>query len=308
MSRIGLGLGGLALVHVAAFIFTLLEIEPFYTFFYMWAWWTYILALSLINHHRGRNSLLIDQPREFLWVFTYSVVVWLFFEAYNLRLENWHYLGAPVEPVIRLPGYPLAYGTVLPGIFETVKVLENYRVFEGLEGKKLSVGPGLRWRLILNGLLMMLAPLVSPMLFFPLVWVGLILILDPILFQAGDRVDSILRRAEEGEYTLLTRFLVAGLLCGFLWEFWNYWAGSKWYYTIPYFNFWKIFEMPLVGFLGFPFFAIECYLLYQVLLLGRQRFQSRTAGVVALIVGLAFCVFVVWQLERSTIESWKYVL
>jgi len=56
--------------------------------------------------------------------------------------------------------------------------------------------------------------------------------------------------------------LAAGLVCGFLWEFFNYWAISKWTYTVPYLGNVKIFEMPVLGFLGFPPFAVECWVIY----------------------------------------------
>ncbi len=47
-----------------------------------------------------------------------------------------------------------------------------------------------------------------------------------------------------------------------LWEFWNYWAATKWTYTVPYLGDVKIFEMPILGYLGFPPFALECYAMY----------------------------------------------
>ena len=40
-----------------------------------------------------------------------------------------------------------------------------------------------------------------------------------------------------------------------LWEFWNYWAGAKWHYSVPIMENLKIFEMPVPGHLGFPAFA-----------------------------------------------------
>jgi hypothetical protein len=59
------------------------------------------------------------------------------------------------------------------------------------------------------------------------------------------------------------RWLVAGLVCGFLWEFWNYWATGKWQYVgVPVFPSVKLFEMPLVGYLGFPPFALEAFAMY----------------------------------------------
>jgi len=56
--------------------------------------------------------------------------------------------------------------------------------------------------------------------------------------------------------------LASGLVCGVLWEFWNYWAIAKWTYTVPFFGNVKIFEMPVLGFLGFPPFAVECWVMY----------------------------------------------
>jgi hypothetical protein len=54
------------------------------------------------------------------------------------------------------------------------------------------------------------------------------------------------------------RTLLAGLVCGALWEAWNFWARTKWIYTVPGFEGLNVFEMPLAGFLGFPPFAVEC--------------------------------------------------
>jgi hypothetical protein len=55
--------------------------------------------------------------------------------------------------------------------------------------------------------------------------------------------------------------LLSGVACGFLWEFWNFWAGARWYYTIPILGHVKVFEMPVLGYLGFPPFAVECFTL-----------------------------------------------
>ncbi len=54
----------------------------------------------------------------------------------------------------------------------------------------------------------------------------------------------------------------SGLICGVLWEFWNYWARSKWHYAVPIMEHVKIFEMPVPGYLGFPPFALECFTMY----------------------------------------------
>jgi len=45
-------------------------------------------------------------------------------------------------------------------------------------------------------------------------------------------------------------------------EFWNFWAATKWEYHVPYLGHIKIFEMPVLGFLGFLPFAVESYAIY----------------------------------------------
>ena len=59
-----------------------------------------------------------------------------------------------------------------------------------------------------------------------------------------------------------------GLMCGFLWEFWNYWALTKWTYNLPFLGSierYKYFEMPLPGLLGFLPFGIECWIMWQLI-------------------------------------------
>lgn len=309
MSKVRVCFTLLLLLHFGAFTLMLLKVEPFHTFFYSFAWWSYIVLLAWFNHVRGTNSLLFDRPREFVGVFFLSIMVWLFFEAYNFRLQNWYYLGVPVERVLRWPGYVLAFGTVLPGIFETETVLSNLGVMRGLHGPGIRVQKALRVRMVLLGCLMMVAPLVSPYIFFPLVWVGLIFLSEPFLYASGDRSRSILREAEHGSYEVGGRFLLAGIICGILWEFWNYWAGSKWIYSIPFFNSWKIFEMPLPGYFGFAFFALECRVLYQLSLLARKTPApyGKFSLILLLVVSTVSAVLVIRGIDAWTVVTFKVI-
>ena len=135
-------------------------------------------------------------------------------------------------------------------------------------------------------------------------WIGLIFLLDPVLYRLDPEV-SLLGRAEKGRYGLILRLLVAGLLCGFLWEFWNYWSGAKWVYTVPHFNFWKVFEMPVLGYLGFPPFALECYVLWQAFQLFRSRVLSRghLRPALTLVVAVVFCLVAFWGIDRFTLSQ-----
>ena len=92
-------------------------------------------------------------------------------------------------------------------------------------------------------------------------WVGFVLLLDPLNHRAKGR--SLLGELEAGRTTTICCLLASGLVCGIIWEFWNYWAAAKWLYIFPIMQDWKIFEMPLLGYLGFPAFALECFVMYE---------------------------------------------
>jgi len=116
--------------------------------------------------------------------------------------------------------------------------------------------------------------LVFPRYCFVLIWLSVALILDPI--------NNLLRRKSALAHIAVGdwRFIVlplAGLCCGFLWEMWNFYALPKWYYTISYVSFWKIFEMPLLGYSGYLPFALELFAMYQFVLLLLRRKEDYLA-------------------------------
>ena len=92
------------------------------------------------------------------------------------------------------------------------------------------------------------------------VWLGFIFLLDPINERLGG--ESLAADLSEQRRDRLINLALSGVLCGVLWEFWNYWSRAKWHYTVPIMERLKIFEMPLPGYLGFPAFAIECFTMY----------------------------------------------
>ena len=300
-SRLKIGIP--AAVHVIAFALMLLRVEPVLTFFYGLAWWSYIALIGGWNSTRAANSLLYERRGELLSFALLSVPVWLFFEAYNFRLQNWHYISVPVEPWLRFPGYPIAFATVLPGLFETRTLLSNLGFPRERKRRLLRVHRGLLVRFSILGVLMMVLPLAWPQFCFPLIWVGLIFLLDPQLYRWKDE-GSLIGAAERGDYRELCGWLTAGLICGILWEFWNFWAGAKWIYTVPFVGFLKVFEMPVLGFLGFPVFALECYLILRFFKYVAPRLHPFRLLMLA-VVALLFSVAVIYGIEEWTILSYK---
>ncbi len=263
--------GWLGLLLLAASEYFLFRrIEPFYSWFYCFAWWSYILlADNLLLRLKG-NSLFTGRRKELPAILFLSVFIWLIFEAYNLVIRNWAYDGVVAQLWIRWCGYSAAFATVLPGIFITSDLVEHL-VF-GRSGRPsasdfefLTESPSSRVfpLTFLLGAFLSVAPLLWPRYFFATVWIGPVFLCDPLLEKIGIR--SLSLSIVMGSRRRVWSLLLGGLVCGLLWEFWNFWAASKWVYTVPFFGQWKAFEMPVLGFLGFPPFALECWILYHLL-------------------------------------------
>lgn len=293
-----------------------LRLEPFYSWYYQFAWWPYVLGLESWLFLRGGYSLLWDAPRRFAALLPLSVVVWCVFEVFNFRLGNWHYVGLPRADALRWLGYALGFATVLPGLFATASMFRFLGLFDAvdpdaplaaLEDRLAGRGERRlpRAPLALAGALMLLLPLAWPGVFFPLVWGGFVLLLEPVLH--GTERPSLLRDVERGRPGALYVLLLAGLVCGLLWECWNFWAGSKWYYTVPFVGRPKLFEMPLLGFLGFPPFAVTCRVMTQACQLGWDRLGGLPGGRVwrlaAAVLALGFVLAVFAGLDRFTVTA-----
>jgi len=284
--------------------------EPFYSNYYSLAWWTYIIFIESWIHHRGGKSLLYENPRNFLLLLPLSVTVWLVFEALNFRLSDWHYINIPSNTLTRWTGYAVAYSTVLPGIFSTKALLEFLGVAKNSRAAPVSNLQKLYKPFALMGMLFLVLPLAWPQYFFPLVWLAFIFLLEPVNHRAG--VSCLLSEREKGAPGNLHLLLLSGAACGFLWELWNFRAGSKWIYSIPHFGFLKVFEMPLLGFLGFPPFALECYAMTVsfFLLISKIRDKHPPRPALGLYIAVAvsmllFDLLVFAGIDRFTVISFE---
>jgi hypothetical protein len=52
--------------------------------------------------------------------------------------------------------------------------------------------------------------------------------------------------------------VLAALVCGGLWEMWNYFSLAQWKYSIPFVQRFEVFEMPALGYAGYLPFGLEC--------------------------------------------------
>ena len=254
------GLIGLIVI-ITAEILLFLKVKPVMIFFTPLVWTGYILFVDNLILKLQGESLIYNRRKEFFLMFPISVALWLIFEFYNIFLDNWHYINLPENIWIRLIGFTWSFATIWPAILETAELFRVLHIFDKIKIRERSISPKILRASIGFGAIFLIIPIAFPSRYLAvLVWLGFVLFLDPINYFFGTK--SLFRDLEKGKLNNLFSLLLSGLTCGLLWEFWNYWALSKWIYTVPILGNIKIFEMPVVGYLGFLPFAVECYIMY----------------------------------------------
>ena len=320
------GLAGLPLSHY----WLVAQVEPFYSSIYCFLWWSYIFVVDFAVYRLRGHSLLRDQPGEFLFLAVWSVPVWLVFELANLRLQNWYYVMSPHGFSWATLYLLLAFATVLPGIFETASLvlalMQKFLPGGAIRGRPFAVGRlNLSLQLAL-GVAMLALMLLFPKHCFCLVWGFAYFLTDPVCYwvrraEKNHTGRSLLGQLAAGDNTRLVALLLAGFICGGLWEAWNLGARTKWIYSVPFFDELKLGEMPVLGFLGFPPFALECYAMVNFLSLlrdgrnwdlsapenrGRRGMPAWgvVLGAVLLPVGI-LCACAAITSERTTVASYS---
>jgi len=231
-------------------------------------WTGYILFIDGLVYAVRSRSLLMTDRLDLLVIVVVSIGAWWLCEFYNAPrfwksdLELWwHYHNLEPNLMLRRAGYDWAFATIFPLLFITAELFTVTIFQRSNAGARIRFSKPVLIGFIALGVVGVVWPLLFPSAWLaPVIWLSFIFLLDPINALRG--WPSIAGDLARGDWRRLWSLLAAGLFCGFLWEFFNYWAISKWTYTVPYFGNVKIFEMPVLGFLGFPPFAVECWVIY----------------------------------------------
>jgi hypothetical protein len=256
------------------------DLEAWNTVWYLPAWYGYLLVVDAVIYARRGSSFLSDRRGELAAMMLWSLPFWLVFEAYNLRLHNWYYVfglrtlwGSGLMST-------LAFATVLPACFFHAEALEAFGAFRNSRCRPLPVTRRTLVFLAAAGAFCAIAPLLSPRTFFWAVWGAAFGIPEVLNYRAG--APSLLADREAGTPGRLYRLLAGGLWAGAVWELLNFWARTKWIYTVPGFEDWKLFEMPLAGFGGFPPLALSAFTFFALVtrLERRRRIAAITIAVV----------------------------
>lgn len=232
------------------------------TYFTPIVWTGYILLADSVAAIRRGESPLCSHAKEFAILIPISITSWYIFEGINLLLRSWYYAGLPPGKYARWLGYAWSYATISPAIFVTASLVESF-IGKNLASRR-SIDPGIRletsffW--IGFGLFLVTLLFPSPWL-CPLPWVSLLLWFEGM----NDRLNlgSFAEMFRKGDYSLFVSLILSGGICGILWESWNWRTTTRWHYNVPYLPQVKLFEMPVLGYMGFLPFALECYLIYR---------------------------------------------
>ena len=246
--RLGAGLALIAL----GWACSLAGLEPVRRYWFELVWSGYILAADGAVLARTGGSLLSGNSRRVAAMFALSAAFWWLYELVNQHLRNWFYVGEGLSLPLRALLDTVAFSTVLPALAESRDLLRSFVRLPDPPAVALppraavwAVGGGLAaaallWRF--------------PDQAFPLVWVAPFLVLDGLAaLRSRPSALALVRAGRAGPVLLVA---LAGLGTGVLWELWNAGALPHWSYRVPYVGVAKVFEMPLLGYLGYLPFAL----------------------------------------------------
>ena len=229
-------------------------------------WLGYALVVDALVLHRRGTSLITRSARGFALLYLASMPGWWLFELINLRTQNWSYsAGGQFSSVEYFLFATLSFSTVMAAVFSSAELVRSARWIERLRN-----GPGIgspeAWARVMPfvGLAALALLLIWPNRFYPLVWGIAFFMIEPLNHRLGK--PTLLEPLSRGDWRPFVALALGALLCGFFWEMWNFYSAPKWFYDTPGVNFWHVFEMPLLGYLGYLPFALELYALANLIL------------------------------------------
>ena len=207
------------------------------------AWGGYLLAVDGLLAWQLPGSPVRRRKHHFALLCLASVPIWCVFDLINFHgvagtgMRAWVYIGLPVNFSDKFVPYLLAFGSIVPGMLMSGQAMLNAGWFDWA---RLPHGRLPRWAEGLGfaaGIAMFVWPLLRPDPVTNLtLWTSLVFLLDPINDALGR--PSMFRDWRHGWCGRSLAAMAGGLACGLLWEFWNYWALTKWTYHLPFLGRW----------------------------------------------------------------------
>ncbi len=242
--------------------------RPLQEFTFTPLWLGYIVVVNALTFSRRGRCLMLSHKRDFFWLFPVSAVFWWYFEFLNRFAGNWHYVGiSEWSPGQYALICSLAFATVLPAVLSTVECLGTfpglYRGLDGFPRPTRVLGRPWGWPLLLLSMAALAALARWPSYFFAFVWLAPLGVLVALCRLGGRRVPFA--ETGRGDWRGVWLAALAALVCGVFWELWNANSLAKWEYTVPFVQTGLVFEMPVLGYLGYLPFGLVCFAVVEFL-------------------------------------------
>jgi len=225
-------------------------------------WLGYILTVDAIVFYRNHSSLITLSKKGFITLFFISAPAWWLFELINAKTQNWFYDGrqffTDIEYAILAT---ISFSTVMPAVFSTAELFNSLKWIKKFENRKPLFEAGIPvLKFFFTGMVMIILIILFPSYFYYLEWIAVYFIIEPINYKLNNR--TLLSYLTKGNWSIPISLSLGTLMCGFFWELWNYYSYPKWIYDTPMVNFFHVFEMPLLGYIGYIPFSWELFALY----------------------------------------------
>ncbi len=225
-------------------------------------WLGYCLTIDGLVYIRKGTSLLKRNVFSYIMLFVISAPAWWLFEFFNHFTQNWLYDGKEFFTDFEYALLAsLSFSTVMPAVFGTAELVSTFNwIKKRGSGRKLKPTNKNLSTIFSLGIVMLVLLLLFPGIFYVFIWISIFFIIEPVNVLLKNK--SLLFYTSEGNWKPILSLIIGCLICGFFWEMWNNFSYPKWIYNVPGVNFMHLFEMPLLGYLGYISFSLELYAIY----------------------------------------------
>jgi hypothetical protein len=238
--------------------------------------WGFVLMLDGWTYVRnGGKSLIRNVPQEIVAIGITSMGGWMLFEYLNFFVEfDWYYPHGNIISQEQFLLYAILISSgLLTAAFEWYSLFQTFPIFQKRfdQGVKIVLSEKIKTIGIILSLLGLIGAGLLPDIFFWALWVTPAMLLALVLDKCS--VWTPLRSIGKGNWTPTLIFALTYLCEGLVLECQNYFSGihdgrlvvfteapAYWQYNLPYINDFHLFEMPVVGFLGYLPFSGYCWL------------------------------------------------
>ena len=230
-------------------------------------WWSFAMMIDgWVYVRSGGVSLIGTRPRELAGIAVASVLGWMVFEYFNFFVHrNWYYPISYQLPRAEFLCYSMIASTaVFPISFEFYSLFNTFGNFKNKysQGFKIVLPNWLKLSVLGLCLVVMFLINFHPDKLFLAVWFAPLLIFAILLDRM--KIWTPFTEVKNGNWSPLMLIALSWVAAGLCVECWNYFSAVHpvglpptsnntlyWRYSVPYVNVAHLFEMPILGYLGY---------------------------------------------------------